>query len=270
MYLLSHKQRRISMIYEQALKQKEHLEAELATIDQKLKNCPPGNLFFSHDKGRCKWYQSNGHNQHYISKKNRSFAEQLAFKKYLTYLRDDLLHEKESLERYINNHMKIEKAPQLLAPQSEYREFLLPYLMPTSEDLIKWQNEDFEHNTKHPEQLNQPTLSGKLVRSKSEALIDTILFNYQLPYRYECALPIDNKIFYPDFTIRHPNTGKIYYWEHFGMMDVPSYFTHAYSKLQKYAENDIIPNVNLITTFETKEAPLNPELVETLVKHYFT
>ena len=58
MYLLSHKQRRISMIYEQALKQKEHLEAELATIDQKLKNCPPGNLFFSHDKGRCKWYQS--------------------------------------------------------------------------------------------------------------------------------------------------------------------------------------------------------------------
>ena len=258
------------MIYEQAFKEKQRLETQIATIDKKLKNSPPGNLFFCHDKGRCKWYQSDGHTQHYISKKNRSFAEQLALKKYLTYLRDDLLHEKESLERYLNSHTNLEKAPLLLSQQSEYREFLLPYFSPISEELIKWQNEDFEHNPQHPEQLNQPTLSGKLVRSKSEVLIDAILFKHHLPYRYECALPIDNKIFYPDFTIRHPATGKIYYWEHFGMMDVPSYTTHTYAKLQKYAENGIIPNVNLITTFETKDAPLNPELVETLVKHYFT
>ena len=81
---------------------------------------------------------------------------------------------------------------------------------------------------------------------------------------------IDKKIFYPDFTIRHPLTRKTYYWEHFGMMDVSSYATHTYVKLQKYTENGIIPGINLITTYETKDNPLNPELVETLVKHYFT
>lgn len=258
------------MIYEQALKEKQRLETEISDIEQKLVTMPSGNLFFCHDKNRCKWYQSYGRNQKYISKKNRSFAEQLAIKKYLTYLRDDLLQEKKSLEHYLNNHNQIEKAPQLLTQQSDYREFLLPYFSPHSEELVKWQQESFECNINHPEQLNQPTLSGKFVRSKSEALIDTILFNHKLPYRYECALIIDNKTFYPDFTIKHPQTGKIYYWEHFGMMDVPSYATHTYSKLQKYTENGIIPDINLITTFETKDTPLNPELVNSLVNHYFS
>lgn len=208
------------MIYEQALKEKQRLDIEIAAINSKLTKFPPGNLFFCHDKSRCKWYRSDGRTQHYISKKNRSFAEQLTLKKNLTYLRDDLLQEKEALERYLNNHPNLEKAPSLLSQQSEYREFLLPYFSPISEELVKWQNEEFEHNPQYPEQLNQPTLSGKFVRSKSEVLIDSLLFKYHLPYRYECALFIDNKIFYPDFTIKHPSTGKIYYWEHFGMMDV--------------------------------------------------
>lgn len=192
------------MFYERMLKEKQRIEAEITAIEQQLKNFPPGNLFFVHDKNRCKWYQSNGRGQKYISKKNCPFAEQLAVKKYLSYLRNDLIHELKSLECYLTSHNTIAKAPQLLSQESEYKEFLASHFTPVSEILTEWQNASFEHNMQHPEQLTQPTISGKMVRSKSEALIDTILYKHQLPYRYECALPIGNKIFYPDFTIRHP------------------------------------------------------------------
>ena len=75
--------------------------------------------------------------------------------------------------------------------------------------------------------------------------------------------------FYPDFTIRHPKTGEIIYWEHFGLMDDPSYYQKTFSKLQLYASYGIIPSINLITTYETQEHPLSADIVEKIVKHYF-
>ena len=73
----------------------------------------------------------------------------------------------------------------------------------------------------------------------------------------------------PDFTIRHPKTGEFYYWEHFGLMDDPAYSKNAYSKLQFYASCNIIPSIQLITTFETKDIPLSSEMIESLIEYYF-
>ena len=74
---------------------------------------------------------------------------------------------------------------------------------------------------------------------------------------------------YPDFTIKHPKTGKIYYWEHFGRMDDPKYAQNAISKLESYIKNGIIPDIDLISTYETKEHPLDYEMIEKIVKEYF-
>lgn len=76
-------------------------------------------------------------------------------------------------------------------------------------------------------------------------------------------------IVYPDFTIQHPQTGQLFYWEHFGLMDDPNYYKNAYSKLTLYASAGIIPSINLITTYETNNSPLNTEIVNKLVSHYF-
>ena len=43
----------------------------------------------------------------------------------------------------------------------------------------------------------------------------------------------------------------------------------AIIKINNYLANGIIPNINLITTFETKNSPLCEDLVETLVRYYF-
>ena len=53
------------------------------------------------------------------------------------------------------------------------------------------------------------------------------------------------------------------------MMDDPVYVKNAFAKMQFYAENGIIPDVNFITTYETKEHPLSMDVIEKLVSHYF-
>ena len=90
-----------------------------------------------------------------------------------------------------------------------------------------------------------------------------------IPFRYECALQLGETTIYPDFTIRHPRTGETYYWEHFGMMDNPAYRKSASLKLQNYISNGIIPTIQLITTYETKEKQLDLDIIEKIVKEYF-
>ena len=64
-------------------------------------------------------------------------------------------------------------------------------------------------------------------------------------------------------------SGEFYYWEHFGLIDDSGYRKNAMLKLQLYASHGIFPTINLITTYETKHTPLNPEYVNLLVSHYF-
>lgn len=95
------------------------------------------------------------------------------------------------------------------------------------------------------------------------------LYVNKIPFRYECALQLGDTIIYPDFTIKHPVTEKLYYWEHFGMMDNPKYAKNAGEKIQLYISRGMIPSINLITTYETLDNPLSYHEVEKIVSDYF-
>ena len=43
----------------------------------------------------------------------------------------------------------------------------------------------------------------KMLRSKSEAIIDRMLYQNKIPFHYEEKLVLDGIILYPDFVIRH-------------------------------------------------------------------
>ena len=100
-------------------------------------------------------------------------------------------------------------------------------------------------------------------------MISHFLYTNRIPFRYECALNLDTTTLYPDFTIRHPSTGEFYYWEHFGLMDDPSYCKTVSSKIYFYSINGIIPMIHLITTYETQNNPLSIETIEKTIEHYF-
>ena len=97
-----------------------------------------------------------------------------------------------------------------------------------------------------------------------------VLYTNQVPFRYECALTLGKTVIYPDFTIRDPSSGKTYYWEHFGMMDQPSYAARTFSKLQLYTSFQIIPSYpSLSPPIRNPAASPNTETAEALVRQYF-
>ena len=249
---------------------KEQIVKQIKQIEEKIKKLPEGKLNCAGNGKYCKWYQSDGKRNVYIHKKNQTLAEQLAAKKYLVLLKNDLQQELEAIEAYLKKHQSsLGQAERLLVEPSEYQKLLSPYFKPNSQELLEWQNSPFEQNTKYKENLIIKTSSGRYVRSKSEALIEMALYRKQIPFRYECALQLGKWIIYPDFTIRHPNTGEIYYWEHFGKMDDTEYAEKAFLKLERYNAHRIVPSIQLITTFETRDNPLGPETVDKLIEQYF-
>ena len=124
-------------------------------------------------------------------------------------------------------------------------------------------------NNAHPEHLNHETISGSFVRSKSEEMIHMVLYKNKITFRYECGLKLGDFTYYPDFTIRHPKTGETYYWEHFGKMDDADYSKNVFSKLQHYTSHGIVPTIQLITTYETKNNPFTINNAEKIVNDYF-
>jgi hypothetical protein len=107
------------------------------------------------------------------------------------------------------------------------------------------------------------TLSGDLVRSKSEVIIANILFDRNIPFFYEKMLYApDGSCYLPDFTI-HCN-GTEYYWEHLGMLESEDYARNWNKKVRWY--QNYFPD-RLITTKES--ATLSQE-TEQVIAQYFT
>ena len=53
------------------------------------------------------------------------------------------------------------------------------------------------------------------------------------------------------------------------MMDVPQYAKSAADKIMLYTQNRIYPDEKLITTYETKEQPIDTGKIQKLIAYYF-
>ncbi len=245
------------------------LEKEINRIQNELTSFPEGTLICAKNGSFIKWYVSKNKKPEYLPKAKRAYAEKLAVKKYYTDKLELMLKEKKAIQHYLEQHPSdFDGTADKLLLQSGYRELLEPFFKPTSQILVNWAKEPYDKNPKHPEQLTIKTNSGNMVRSKSEAFIDMLLYANNIPFRYECALTLGRVTYYPDYTIMHPKSGKILYWEHFGMMDDPVYAGKTFSKLHTYSKHGIIPSINLITTYETQENPLDLDTVQKLIEQY--
>lgn len=246
----------------------QRLEKEISSIKEQLMNLPEGKLLCAKNGTHVKWYQSDGHIQTYLPKKKRKLAERLALKRYLTALLDYDLHERNAIQMYLKHHHK-NLANEMLKASNPFQELLIPYFQPEVQKFQDWANSPYEKNEKYPENLIFETGFGVCVRSKSEAVIAMSLQANKIPFRYECALELGNVKVFPDFTIMHPRTGEVHYWEHLGMIDVKEYVWNASSKINLYMENGFQIGTDLIITSETKERPLTPMDVERTIRHYF-
>lgn len=93
---------------------------------------------------------------------------------------------------------------------------------------------------------------------------------HRIPVRYECALELGDVKIFPDFTIMHPETKELFFWEYFGMMDNASYARSAFDKMRLYNMHGITLSIQLIMTFETQEHPLTSDEIKSIIQNNFT
>jgi hypothetical protein len=127
----------------------------------------------------------------------------------------------------------------------------------------------FENNLIHR------TNRGELVRSKSEVIIANELAS-AVDYSYEQPLTIKGVTKYPDFTIEDAESGQTFYWEHCGMLHVPSYQRRWEGKLVWYKDNGILPyevgggpNGTLIVTRDEPNGSIDSAKIAQLINKVF-
>lgn len=238
------------------------IEKRIKDIQEQIYELPTGYLTYQMTGKYVKWFQSENGERKYIARKDKMVAQKLANKKFLMLTLDELKDEKEVLENLIERKRKTDKKEREFINNKAYR--TLDILKP--ED--SWAESDYIKNIKYPDQLKHICVSGICVRSKSEVFIDQVLFLNKILYRYECELKLGSNTFYPDFTIKHPITKKIIYWEHFGMMDNIAYAKKAFEKQFIYAKYGVVQGQNLICTYETSSNPFTVAKAQQMVEQY--
>lgn len=249
------------LLYQKMLKENARVLREIEQVKHQLAVLPEGTFYYVKQQDHTKWFSCNGQRRSYIPKNQCSLAAQLALRKYLTEKQKDLEAELAPIQAYLNKYTK-PQADRLLE-DAEYQKLILP------DELQQWAQAPYPKNPKYPEHKIYQVQDDLWVRSKSEAMIATQLLVHQIPFRYECPLELTNATYYPDFTLRHPKTGEIFYWEHAGLLTQDAYKNNIANKLQNYIYDGILPGVQLIITTETVGKPLSPAIIDETLLTYF-
>ncbi len=238
------------------MEEKQRLERLIAEQERELAMLPEGTFCSVKNGSGTKWYYYKGGKRHYIPKSNKRLAQQLARRKYLTGKLQQCREQVQAIEGYFTQNAKIHNADALLQSK-DYNKLLSPYFQIQNKDLAAWTRAPYTRNPYLPERCTHMVLRDLWVRSKSESMIASFLYQNQIPFRYECALKLTKKTIYPDFTLRHPHNGEYYYLEHFGLFENTEYRRNALSRIDDYAANGIYLNQHLLITTETKETPFS-------------
>jgi hypothetical protein len=121
------------------------------------------------------------------------------------------------------------------------------------------------------------TRRGEAVRSKSEVIIADLLYSKRLPYEYETRLVgSDGRVRYPDFTIDDAESGQVVYWEHLGLLHIPTYRESWERKLAWYRSQGILPakegggeQGTLVTTRDDERGGISSAQLEQIVNEVF-
>ncbi len=256
---------------EKMQKEYEIQKAKAESLSEQIHKAPNGMLSVNASLEKAKWYYcEDGGRRRYLPKSEINLAQALAVKKYMQLEQDLAKNRAEAAAAYIRKiNTQKEAALAEFLSNPVYSELLWDTkigILP--KQLRQWQDADYRRNDYCADQLKYKVNASLTVRSKSEVLIARSLDAAGIPFRYECALELRDTIIYPDFTLRHPKTGITVYWEHFGLADDRGYIENTQKKLCMYLQNGYIPTINLITTWETREAPLDLIIVEQIVRNF--
>lgn len=224
---------------------------------------PEGRLRVANGKQQRRFYKvldASDKNGKYIPKADMTQVKALAQKRYNQQFIKAAKFEKEVIENCMaelakyNAEAVFEELPQFR------KELVKPYILSDELYAQAWQKKRCKTSTYREEEKKYATRKGEKVRSKSEAIIADILFEFGIPYFYEKELRLsDGLVKYPDFTLLNIRERKEFYLEHMGRLDDDGYRKDNLKKLNEYQRNGIHTGNNLILTHEDFNNPLDIE-----------
>ncbi|SHG05165.1 hypothetical protein SAMN05720760_103170 [Fibrobacter sp. UWB8] len=253
----------------------EEMLSLIETLKKSLKAAPAGTLNVSPHQGTFQYYRvlpSTGKKGRYISKEQRSLAQKLSQRDYDKALLVELQKQLKAIDKCIPA-CKPEQFGLLWQKLHPARRALVkPYVLPDDEYSRLWTNLEYKGRRFDDAAPQLMSAKGERVRSKSEIIIADTLFRLGVPYRYEFPYKMcdgNRRItVYPDFTCLNVRTRQEFIWEHFGLIEDSGYAKNMIAKLELYAANDFFAGVNLLTSQESYEHPLNTVYVERVVRKF--
>ena len=254
------------------------LETVLNHAEGKLKKAPEGTLYIRKEGGILRYYNREYKEEQYVYLGDDKQKEIVALEEKNYY---------QKLERVAKDELdKLKRIEKILEKNPDWKTvfYQLPaekrhLIEPLELNPLKCNERELERWTRTIKKKNSfptpnKTVNGEYVKSKSETIIADRLERAGVPYHYEPKIALAEleigEIFQwnPDFKVLNLRTGKEYFWEHFGRIDDPEYFSTCQMKLRLYAQNGLFMGDNLIITMESSTSPLNTEYVDCLIKKF--
>lgn len=248
------------------------LESTLEQVRMRLGGAPDGTLRICERGGASQYYQrmdAKDTRGKYLKKSEREVARALAQKSYDKKLASELERQIVVLEDAILNYQP-ERILNLYEDLHNNRKGLLDAVYyPDDEYVKRWQAVEYEHMGFRENALEYFTERGERVRSKSEIIIANKLFQMGIPYRYEFPVLLEERVVvHTDFYCLNVRTRTEIAYEHFGMMDQPTYVANVMKKIESYAASGYWLGKNFIATFESAQHPINVRYLENVIRQH--
>lgn len=251
------------------LKQQEALLLKLKKVAEKqLSEVPEGNLKIRERRGKPEYYivPPDG-KEKYLRKEQLNLACNLAQKSYLNKFLIDITKQLDTIQQFLKKYSKKALSASYQELSHQRKNLVKPIYLTDEQFIEQWKNQEYIGKGFANNDEEMITKQGERVRSKSEKFIADLLFDMEIPYKYECPLTLNPYgIVYPDFTLLNIHTRQEIILEHLGMMDNPEYSVKAQRKIETYIKNGYMPGKNLILTFESSKRQIDMRIVEMCIK----
>jgi hypothetical protein len=269
----------IKILENQASNLRKNAEENMAEVAK----LPEGYILVKNDNGRQRFYRriksgKGNYSDTYLKESDNPLREKLARKVFLEKLADSQTQSAVLIEKSIpllrkaetscNEKIILENLP------AGIRKLVKVQEGPDNKALAKflYVNPNIMKN-QHKINTGLFTKQGEEVRSKSELIIANMLHDAGIPYHYELVLAFSVEpgfldVAFPDFTVMNIRTGKVMYWEHFGMLDNQQYFSDYITKMENYSAYGYLPGRDVILSFETAESGLRTKTVAALINQF--
>ena len=228
-----------------------------------LKKLPKGVLYMKKGRGARRPYQKVGGREYYLNQKKAAVVQGLKDKKQLQRSIKMLEENLTLLEQLGDRYTAIPDlmpADMSLSPQTKGAlQKVAPMLSrnAVSEIVIRWRTDHNGNTDYRPEGRIHRTSDGICVRSKSELAIYEYLKSHGISFVYELPLQLGDHVRYPDFTLIRQSDGKIFIWEHLGMMNDPSYYQGNINKIYEYMAENYLPARDMLFSYDYEDGSID-------------